>query len=58
MSRQQQETEQQRLQETLEALERIRQDGAKERDVELLARELGVYQWIKKGTEHESVKSH
>lgn len=40
------ELESERLQTTLEVLERIRKAGAKPDDVELLARELGVLPWI------------
>lgn len=47
MSQQQAELGQERLRSTLEALERIRKAGAKSDDVELLAKELGVSQWMR-----------
>lgn len=48
---------QERLQLTLEALDRMRKAGAKQDDIELLARELGVFNYMK-GKQHEPVKSY
>lgn len=47
MSQQQAEAESERLQQTLEALDRIKQAGAQPDDVELLAKELGVANYMK-----------
>lgn len=44
--------EEERLERVLEALERIKKAGAKPDDVELLAKELGVSQFIKQENEH------
>lgn len=43
----QQQLDQERLEMTLDALERIREAGARPDDIDLLARELGVWQWMK-----------
>lgn len=42
--------EQERMETILASLERIQQAGAKQQDVELLARELGVFQWMNGST--------